>query len=193
MLVRLRGRGLTLRSSGPATAGHAWPSFHSGPSVACRSGPLTSNVRPLSRESAKHDSPRSNWGNLGKSPCPSVVAPLQLAQLYPCCHQAVAGRNRGESSRVSRGNRGSSDEKTRRQGAELKVNSRSIPRAETQLIARSCRFRHAGKSPSRSIEPGSGVSGMKKQDQYRVRCPPSAVASSPASGGARRLAGASSR
>jgi len=37
---RLTKRGLTLPSSGPATAGHTWPSFHSGPSVPCRCGPL---------------------------------------------------------------------------------------------------------------------------------------------------------
>ena len=39
-------RRLTLRSSGPATAGHACPSFHSEPSAARRCGPLTSNVSP---------------------------------------------------------------------------------------------------------------------------------------------------
>ena len=38
-------RGLTLRSSGAPAAGHAWPSFHSGPSASCRCRPLSSNVR----------------------------------------------------------------------------------------------------------------------------------------------------
>ena len=36
---------LTLRSSGHATACHAWPSFHSGPCAPRRVVPLTSNVR----------------------------------------------------------------------------------------------------------------------------------------------------
>ena len=41
--------GLTLRSSGPATACRFRPSFHSGPCAACRRRPLNSNVRrPLS-------------------------------------------------------------------------------------------------------------------------------------------------
>jgi hypothetical protein len=44
---RCRAKHLTLRSSGHAPAGHAWPSFHSGPCVACRHVPLSSNVRRL--------------------------------------------------------------------------------------------------------------------------------------------------
>lgn len=35
---------LTLPSSGHATAGHAWPSFHSGPRASRRCVPLMSNV-----------------------------------------------------------------------------------------------------------------------------------------------------
>ena len=45
-------RSLTLRSSGRATACHAWPSFHSGPCVPCRCAPLTSNVGQLKRPAA---------------------------------------------------------------------------------------------------------------------------------------------
>ena len=37
--------GLTLRSSGLATANLLWPSFHSGPKPACLREPLNSNVR----------------------------------------------------------------------------------------------------------------------------------------------------
>ena len=43
--MRVYASGLTLPSSGHATACHAWPSFHSGPCASCRCVPLMSNVR----------------------------------------------------------------------------------------------------------------------------------------------------
>ena len=62
-------RRLTLPSSGQATACHAWPSFHSGPSPRRLREPLMSNVRRLRAD--RHKSPSFSWSERALKVAPS--------------------------------------------------------------------------------------------------------------------------